>query len=123
MRRTITVSAAILALGTVLAIAIAGCGGGGAKVSTDTKPAKISEILDDPGGYEGRGVVIEGVLAYFCCADGFTMKDGVSGMKVIISETAPMPEQSKLNSRLMVEGNVVLQGGIPAVSAQAIEFL
>ncbi len=124
---------ALVLLGMLVVGALsAGCGGGGGAtggpaVKTQADPGapevKVESISRSPMDYDNQTVTTEGNYAVGYCAACFLLKDGVSAVRVEVSDTAPLPPESKLNSRMRVTGKIYVANGSPNLVATGIDYL
>jgi uncharacterized protein YdeI (BOF family) len=128
MRKTIITC---LLLAAMTAAVAAGCGGttatttGKATTATNTSNATnatVAAIAKDPTSYDGVVVRTEGNYAVGYCSACFLLKDGVSAVRVEVSDTAPLPPKSKLNSRMEVTGKIYVAQGSPNIVAEKIVY-
>jgi uncharacterized protein YdeI (BOF family) len=126
MRKLIAplIFAALLLLTLALA---AGCGGTTAAPALKNQAPKASQVTvqqvaKNPAAYDGQVVVTEGNYAVGYCSACFLLKDGVSALRVEVSERAPLPPESKLNSRMQVQGKIYVAQGSPNLVASQIVY-
>lgn len=137
MRKLLVLTLALVAVAAMLA---AGCGGGtatqgkatsnttnqtteGTETSAKGEDATVQAIATDPESFDGKVVTTEGNYAVGYCSACFLLKDGVSSVRVEVSDTAPLPPESKLNSRMKVTGKIYVVKGSPNIIADKIEYL
>lgn len=123
----------LVLLGMLVIGALAtGCGGAGGEssgsaVKTQADPGapevKVASIEQAPMEYDNKTVTTEGNYAVGYCSACFLLKDGVSAVRVEVSDTAPLPPESKLNSRMRVTGKIYVANGSPNLVATSIEYL
>jgi len=82
----------------------------------------MEELLKDPKSYEGKDVVVGGVFNSICCADDFVLKDGLNAIEVYVTDQCPMPDKSKLRSRMQVHGTVKVKGDEVTLVAKEVKF-
>ena len=112
------------------ALLASGCGGGststaGQTVSLanpDAKQVSVEEIAKDPMAYDSVIVTTEGNYAVGYCSACFLLKDGVYAVRVEVSDTAPLPPESKLTSRMQVTGKIYVAQGSPNIVAESIVY-
>lgn len=115
----------------ILAIASSGCGGGSGSAKSlessateaGAKKVSVAEIAKSPKTYDSVIVTTEGNYAVGYCSACFLLKDGVSAVRVEVSETAPLPPESKLNSRMRVTGKIYVVNDSPNIIADKITYL
>ncbi|OFW55398.1 MAG: hypothetical protein A2W01_06710 [Candidatus Solincola sediminis] len=108
----------------------AGCGNGSAGTvgSVDTvaatsgKQTTVEEIARNPQGYDSVIVTTEGNYAVGYCSACFLLKDGVFSVRVEVSDTAPLPPESKLNARMQITGKIYVAQGSPNIVAENIIY-
>lgn len=121
-----------LAAALIAIVLTTGCGGGSAtetskkaNTATDISNAKkvtVEEIAGNPGAYDSVVVTTEGNYAVGYCSACFLLKDGVSAVRVEVSDSAPLPPESKLNSRMQVTGKIYVAQGSPNIVAEKIVY-
>lgn len=130
MKKVLTVAAFAL----VGALFAAGCGAGAAKTSSDSSDGtkstgpqaqqiKVADVANNPMAYDGMIVETEGNYAVGYCSACFLLKDGVSAVRCEVSDTAPLPPESKLGARMRVSGKVYVVKGSPNIILEKIEYL
>jgi uncharacterized protein YdeI (BOF family) len=128
MRRILLPFLVTVAIATILA---AGCGGTEATSAVKATTAKstsnaqnvtVAEIAKNPTAYDGVVVSTEGNYAVGYCSACFLLKDGVSAVRVEVSDTAPLPPESKLRSRMEVTGKIYVANGSPNIVAEEIVY-
>lgn len=115
----------------VAVVPAVGCGGKATSGKTETTaPAKsgaeevtVAQIANSPAEYDNRTVTTEGNYAVGYCSACFLLKDGVSAVRVEVSDTAPLPPESKLRSRMRVTGKIYVANGSPNIVADRIDYL
>ena len=120
----------LTALLLAAALLASGCGGGststaGQTVSlTDPDAVQVSveEIARDPQAFDSVIVTTEGDYAVGYCSACFLLKDGVYAVRVEVSDTAPLPPESKLTSRMQVTGKIYVAQGSPNIVAESIVY-
>lgn len=119
----------VVVMATILA---AGCSEGTA-TTTNKKATTVSntssadkvtvaEIGKNPSAYDNVVVTTEGNYAVGYCSACFLLKDGVSAVRVEVSDTATLPPESKLNSRMEVTGKIYVAQGSPNIVAEEIVY-
>ena len=88
----------------------------------DANTIALREIVGNPKLYSGKDVVINGVLFNICCGTDFTFKDGIDSIQVVVTEQAPMPQTSKVGSKIKVLGTVKVTYNNVVVVAKEIKF-
>ena len=83
---------------------------------------KMERLLKDPKPYEGKEVVVGGVFNSICCAEDFVLKDGFEAMEVYVTDKCPMPDKSKLRSKVQVQGMVKVKGDEVTLVAKEVKF-
>ncbi len=112
----------------------AGCGGSGASGGSAVKTqagqsepeamdVKVEAIATSPMEFDNKTVATEGNYAVGYCSACFLLKDGVSAVRVEVSDTAPLPPESKLNARMRITGKIYVANGSPNIVATSIEYL
>lgn len=126
MKKTILPS---LVLMLAAALLVGGCGSGStrspASVAADTGNAKrvsVEEIARDPEAFDSMVVTTEGDYAVGYCSACFLLKDGVYSVRVEVSDTAPLPPESKLYTRMEVTGKIYVAQGSPNIVAESIVY-
>jgi uncharacterized protein YdeI (BOF family) len=131
MRKMLLAVLAVTAVGALLA---AGCGNTttqgkapSTKAVSDTSAnaenVTVQAISSNPTAYDGRIVTTEGNYAVGYCSACFLLKDGVASVRCEVSDTAPLPPESKLTSRMRVTGKVYVVKGSPNIISEKIEYL
>jgi|GEM_PF-3430498 len=126
MKKRIGPPLVMVALLLTLALA-AGCGGTTAAPTTETKAPNanqvtVQQVAKNPAAYDGQEVVTEGNYAVGYCSACFLLKDGVSALRIEVTEHAPLPPESKLNSRMQVKGKIYVAQGSPNLVASQIVY-
>lgn len=124
--RIITVSAVLM----VSLVVAGGCGGGtstpkasqSANQSTSATKVTVQQVSTNPSNYDGQEISTEGNYAVGYCSACFLLKDGVSSLRVEVTDLAPMPPESKLNSRMEVTGKIYIAKGSPNLVANKIVY-
>lgn len=130
------VPAVVLAVIVLVAVAATGCGGSSTSSSSSsgssTKPKSsggntatnvtVKDVSTNPQAYDGQEVTTEGNYAVGYCSACFLLKDGVSALRVEVTDQAPLPPESKLNSRMQVTGKIYLAQGSPNLIADEIVY-
>jgi uncharacterized protein YdeI (BOF family) len=127
MRRLFFAGLALMFLAAFLAI---GCGSGSGNTAgttanaaaTNAKQVSVEEIAKDPEAYNNMIVTTEGNYAVGYCSACFLLKDGVYAVRVEVSDTAPLPPESKLNSRMEVTGKIYVAQDSPNIVADSIIY-
>ncbi|MBU1672261.1 MAG: hypothetical protein KKF41_10865 [Actinobacteria bacterium] len=109
---------------------LAGCGGttqGTITGKTEEAPPSatrvtVAQVANDPAAWDGKTVTTEGNYAVGYCSACFLLKDGVSALRVEVSDTAPLPPESKLNSRMEVTGRIYVAKGSPNLVATSLVY-
>jgi uncharacterized protein YdeI (BOF family) len=94
-----------------------------ASVSSGATQCKVADVADDPAAWDNKVIVVEGNYAVGYCSACFLLKDGVSALRVEVTDTAPLPPESKLNSRMRVSGQIYVVNGSPNLIASKIDYL
>ena len=126
-------TALILTLTAVLLVSLVvagGCGGGkstprasqSANQSTSATKVTVQQVSTNPSNYDGQEIATEGDYAAGYCSACFLLKDGVSSLRVEVTDLAPMPPESKLNSRMEVTGKIYIAKGSPNLVANKIVY-
>jgi PBP1b-binding outer membrane lipoprotein LpoB len=89
---------------------------------SSVQTVKMEELLKDPKAYEGKDVVVGGVFNNICCADDFVLKDGLNAIEVYVTDQCPMPDKSKLRSKMQVHGTVKVKGDDVTLVAKEVKF-
>jgi uncharacterized protein YdeI (BOF family) len=122
----------ILACALAVGVIAAGCGSSSGTSNTtavktqaepDAMNVKVEAIATSPMEFDNQTVTTEGNYAVGYCSACFLLKDGVSAVRVEVSDTAPLPPESKLNSRMRVTGKIYVANGSPNIVATKIEYL
>jgi len=123
---------ACCALLVVAALLMSGCGGGSGSVnsagsagSTSVENATqvtVENIAKNPQAYDSVIVTTEGYYAVGYCSACFLLKDGVYAVRVEVSDTAPLPPESKLRTRMQVTGKIYVAQGSPNIVADNIFY-
>ena len=127
MKKLLLPLAALLLAAVLLA---SGCGGSptstaGQTVSLtnpDAVQVSVEEIAKDPMAYDSVIVTTEGNYAVGYCSACFLLKDGVYAVRVEVSDTAPLPPESKLTDRMQVTGKIYVAQGSPNIVAESIVY-
>jgi uncharacterized protein YdeI (BOF family) len=127
MRRIFLAGLALLLLTALLA---SGCSGGSGSVQGSTvsvseanaKQVSVEEIAKDPEAFDSVIVTTEGDYAVGYCSACFLLKDGVYSVRVEVSDTAPLPPDSKLHTRMQVTGKIYVAQGSPNIVADSIVY-
>lgn len=127
MKRLLFAGLALMLLAALLAV---GCGSGSSNTAGTTvnaaaanaKQVSVEEIAKDPEAYNSVIVTTEGNYAVGYCSACFLLKDGVYAVRVEVSDTAPLPPESKLNSRMQVTGKIYVADGSPNIVADSIIY-
>lgn len=115
-----------------LVIVVSGCGGGSTSGESSGKPqadtpdatqVRVEQIAKSPMEYDNKIVTTEGNYAVGYCSACFLLKDGVSAVRVEVSDTAPLPPESRLTARMKVTGKIYVANGSPNIVASKIEYL
>jgi len=132
MIQEVNVNKLLLPLAAVVLVAAmlaSGCGGSaGATGQTssladpDAKQVTVEEIAKDPEAFDSVIVTTEGDYAVGYCSACFLLKDGVYSVRVEVSDTAPLPPESKLHTRMQVTGKIYVAQGSPNIVADNIEY-
>jgi len=131
MSRPVKISIAVAVLLMVSTLIAAGCGGGATatkSVPTKTtgsgsaKNVSVKSVATNPTAYDGQVITTEGNYAVGYCSACFLLKDGVSALRVEVSDSAPLPPESKLNSRMQVTGKIYIAQGSPNLIADEIVY-
>jgi hypothetical protein len=109
---------------------VSGCGGktgspaGSASAAPDAnaKQVTVEEIARDPEAFDSVIVTTEGDYAVGYCSACFLLKDGVYSVRVEVSDTAPLPPESKLYTRMQVSGKIYVAQGSPNIVATSIVY-
>ena len=111
------------------AILASGCGGGtsgtaqtGSLSDPDAVQVTVEEIAKDPAAFDSVIVTTEGDYAVGYCSACFLLKDGVYSVRVEVSDTAPLPPESKLHTHMQVTGKIYVAQGSPNIVADNIEY-
>ncbi|HEY5526947.1 MAG TPA: hypothetical protein VIK02_05155 [Candidatus Anoxymicrobiaceae bacterium] len=123
-RRTLAIIFMLIA--AAMLVGVTGCGGSKTSSLVEKAPtaekATVESISTNPNAYDGKTIVTEGNYAVGYCAACFLLKDGVSSLRVEVSETVPLPPKSKLNSRMKVSGRIYVVKGSPNLIASNLEY-
>lgn len=127
MKRLYLIVMALVLLAGFLA---SGCGSGSENTTASTvstavanaKQVSVEEIAKDPEAYNNMIVTTEGNYAVGYCSACFLLKDGVYSVRVEVSDSAPLPPDSKLNSRMEVTGKIYVAQGSPNIVADSIIY-
>jgi uncharacterized protein YdeI (BOF family) len=127
MRRLFLACCAAL---VVAALLMGGCGGGSgykqgsATAVSDTNATQVTveQIAKNPQAYDSVIVTTEGNYAVGYCSACFLLKDGVYAVRVEVSDSAPLPPESKLNSRMQVTGKIYVAQESPNIVAENIIY-
>ena len=131
MGRSAKISIAVAALLVVSILLAAGCGGGATATksvpikktgSGSAKNVSVKSVATNPTAYDGQVITTEGNYAVGYCSACFLLKDGVSALRVEVSDSAPLPPESKLNSRMQVTGKIYIAQGSPNLIADEIVY-
>jgi hypothetical protein len=115
----------------LLAVALlaVGCGNGPSGTSQtptlpgpDTRQVTVEQIAKDPAAFDRVSVTTEGDYAVGYCSECFLLKDGVYAVRVEVTDTAPLPPESKLYTRMQVTGMIYVAQGSPNIIAESIEY-
>ncbi|MHB8895534.1 MAG: hypothetical protein ACYC99_10215 [Candidatus Geothermincolia bacterium] len=120
----------VLASLAVALIALAGCGNGpttksdtqAQAVSDTARKVTVKEVATNPTAYDGQEVTTEGNYAVGYCSACFLLKDGVSALRVEVSDSAPLPPEDKLNARMQVTGKIYIAQGSPNLIADKLVY-
>ncbi len=88
----------------------------------DAKQVSVEEIARDPQAFDSVIVTTEGNYAVGYCSACFLLKDGVYSVRVEVSDTAPLPPESKLTARMQVTGKIYVAQGSPNIVAESIVY-
>jgi uncharacterized protein YdeI (BOF family) len=83
---------------------------------------KMEELLKNPKSYEGKEVAVNGMFNSICCASDFVLKDGFNSMEVYVTDKCPMPDKSKVRSKVEVHGTVKVKGDEVTLIAKEVRF-
>ncbi|MEW6552905.1 MAG: hypothetical protein AB1384_01285 [Actinomycetota bacterium] len=126
MKRTLLpLAVTVLVLSGLVA---SGCGGSSGAAQTadlvdpDAKQVTVEEIARDPEAFDSVIVTTEGDYAVGYCSACFLLKDGVHAVRVEVSDTAPLPPESKLHTRMQVTGKIYVAQGSPNIVAESIVY-
>jgi uncharacterized protein YdeI (BOF family) len=133
MNKKVAAITFLLLLATAVTLAAgAGCGGAGKTAATTTTEAaqqspqppkaSVATVANDPQAYDGKSITTEGNYAVGYCSACFLLKDGVSALRVEVSETVTLPPESKLGSRMKVSGRIYVVKGSPNLVASKLEY-
>ena len=130
MKRFIVLILALNAVLLVLLIVVGGCGGGTSKPTASQSPNQstsvnivtVQQVATNPANYDGQEIATEGNYAVGYCSACFLLKDGVSSLRVEVTDQAPLPPESKLNSRMEVTGKIYIAQGSPNLVASKIVY-
>jgi uncharacterized protein YdeI (BOF family) len=121
-----------LIVAAIAMIFVAGCSSDSATKSSEkattasstsnAKRVAVEEIALNPTAYDGAIVTTEGNYAVGYCSACFLLKDGVHAVRVEVSDTAPLPPESRLNSRMEVTGKIYVAQGSPNIVAEEIIY-
>jgi|GEM_PF-4797113 len=90
------------------------------KLSIQT--VKMEDLLKDPKSYQGKDIAVSGVFNSICCADDFVLKDGFNTIEVYVTDQCPMPDKSRLRSKMHVQGTVKVKGDEVTLVAKEVKF-
>jgi uncharacterized protein YdeI (BOF family) len=127
MKRLFLAGFALVLFAAFLAV---GCGSGSSNTAgttvnaaeTNAKQVSVEEIAKDPEAYNNMIVTTEGNYAVGYCSACFLLKDGVYAVRVEVSDSAPLPPESKLKSRMQVTGKIYVAQGSPNIVADSIIY-
>jgi uncharacterized protein YdeI (BOF family) len=132
MKRPAKIAIVITAALLVSALLAGGCGSGGASAkkktttasgtSTSSKAVPVKDVATNPTAYDGQVITTEGNYAVGYCSACFLLKDGVSALRVEVTDAAPLPPEDKLNSRMQVSGKIYIAQGSPNLVADEIVY-
>ncbi len=84
---------------------------------------KVADVSDNPAAFDGKTITVEGNYAVGYCAACFLLKDGVSALRVEVTDAVELPPESKLNSRMRVKGKIYVANDSPNLVASQLEYL
>ena len=129
MRKSVVL---VITVGVALMVSlavVAGCDStqttgtpGSVSQSTTAKRVTVKDVATNPASYDGQEIVTEGNYAVGYCSACFLLKDGVSALRVEATDEAPLPPESKLNSRMEVTGKIYIAQGSPNLVASKIVY-
>lgn len=129
MNKKVAAITFLLLLATAVTLAAgAGCDGAGKTAATTVQQspqppkASVASVANDPQAYDGKSITTEGNYAVGYCSACFLLKDGVSALRVEVSETVTLPPESKLGSRMKVSGRIYVVKGSPNLVASKLEY-
>ncbi len=97
----------VAAAGLLLA---AGCAGGlytgGDPIPEGADVVSVRQVLDDPGSYQGRPLVVEGYFQRDACPSCFILKEGAASLKVEPSRNMGTPPGSNNGKKALVLGEI-----------------
>lgn len=125
------ISAVVLA--GILAV---GCGGGptattssnssgstpASSSKTNYKDVPVKDVATNPQAYDGQDIRVQGNYAVGYCSACFLLKDGVSALRIEVSDTAPLPPEDKLGARMEVSGKIYIAQDSPNLIADEIVY-
>jgi uncharacterized protein YdeI (BOF family) len=88
----------------------------------DAKQVSVEEIARSPESFDSVIVTTEGNYAVGYCSACFLLKDGVYSVRVEVSDSAPLPPESKLKARMQVTGKIYVAQGSPNIVAESIVY-